>query len=132
MIMIDAGAIFSEHFSGAGTYITSIMSYAQMADKTQLVYNGKPTLKELSRHIILGPDWYMFGTQLGLDSASLDGIRVSNNEDVHDRTTRMFKLWLNKDRSPTRQKILDTLRLKVIGLDSIANDYEDVIKSGSK
>ena len=130
--MIDAGAIFSEHFSGAGTYITSIMSYAQMADKTQLVYNGKPTLKELSRHIILGPNWYMFGTQLGLDSASLDGILVSNNEDVHYRTTKMFKLWLDSNPCPTRQKILDTLRLKVIGLNSIAKDYEDVIKSGSK
>ena len=102
-----------------------------MADKTQLL-SGKPTLKELSRHIILGPKWHIFGTQLGLDSASLDGIRVSNNEDVHDRTERMFELWLKKDSSPTRQKILDTLRLKVIGLNSIAKDYEDAIKSGSK
>ena len=118
-----------------GQYLVNIfqdMSYAQMADKRQLLYNGKPTVKELSRHIILGPDWYMFGTQLGLDHSSLESIRKSIDDDDRYRTTKMFKLWLNKDRSPTRQKILDTLRLKVIGLNSIANDYEDAIKSGSK
>ena len=102
-----------------------------MADKTQLL-SGKPTLKELSRHIILGPKWHIFGTQLGLDSASLDGIQVSNNEDVHDRTKRMFQLWLDSNPCPTRQQIVDTLRLEVIGLNRIANDYEDAMESGSK
>ena len=129
--MIDTGAIFSEHFSGAGTYITSIMSYAQMADETQLL-NGNPTVKELSRYIILGPDWYIFGTQLGLDHPSLKSIRESNDGDDRYRTTKMFELWLNKDPSPTRQKILNILREKFIGLNSIANDYEHAIKSGSK
>ena len=97
-----------------------------MADKTQLL-NGKPTLKELSRHIILGPKWYIFGTQLELDPVSLDGIQVSSNDDVHHRTTKMFELWLDSNPYPTRQQIVDTLRLKVIGLSRIANDYEDAM-----
>ena len=97
-----------------------------MADKTQLL-NEKPTLKELSQHIILGPNWYIFGTQLRLDPESLDGIQTSSNDDVRYRTTRMFKLWLNKDPCPTRKQILDTLRLEVIGLNRIANDYEDAL-----
>ena len=97
-----------------------------MADKTRLL-NGKPTLQELSRHIILGPDWYIFGTQLGLDSASLKGIRESSNDNVHHRTTKMFELWLDSNPYPTRQQILDTLRLKIIGLNRIANDYEDAL-----
>ena len=115
-----------------GRELTSEASYAQMADKTK-IFNGKPTLKELSQHIILGPEWYIFGTQLGLDSASLDGIQTSSNDDVHYRTARMFKLWLNKeDPHPTRQQILDTLRLEIIGLNRIANDYEDALRNGSK
>ena len=97
-----------------------------MADKTQLL-NKKPTLKELSRHIILGPKWHIFGTQLELDSASLDGIQALSNDDVHYRTTRMFELWLDRNPYPTRQQILDTLRLEVIGLNRIAKDYEDAL-----
>ena len=103
-----------------------------MADKTQLLYNGNPTLKELSQLIILGPDWYIFGTQLGLDHASLENIRTSIDGNDRYRTTKMFELWLNKDPFPTRQKILDTLRMKIIGLNSIAKDYEDALESGSK
>ena len=102
-----------------------------MADKTRLL-NGKPTLQELSRHIILGPKWYNFGTQLGIPSKSLDGIRISNNDDVDYRTTRMFELWLDSNPYPTRQQILDTLRLDIIGLNRIAKTYEDAMNSGSK
>ena len=105
-----------------------------MTDKTHLLNRKarKPTVKELSQHIILGPDWYVFGTQLGLDSRSLKGIQASSNDDPNYRTTKMFELWLDKDPCPTRQNILNTLRLEVIGLKSIANDYEDALMNDSK
>ena len=101
-----------------------------MADKTQFL-NGKPTLTELTKYVRLGSDWHLFGTQLGLDSADLNGINLLQNENIHHRTMKMFQLWLDRNPYPTRQKILDTLRLEVIGLNRIAKDYEDALRNGS-
>ena len=103
-----------------------------MAGRTQTlrgILDKKPDLQELSKYIILGPKWHVFGTQLGVDSAILDGIQASNNEDVGYRTMKMFQSWLDKSHSPTRQQIVDTLRLEVIGLNRIAKDYEDALIS---
>ena len=103
-----------------------------MAGRTQTlrgILDEKPDLQELSRYIILGPKWDLFGTQLGVDPATLDGIQASNNEHVGYRTKKMFQSWLNTNHSPTRQQIVDTLRLKVIGLNSTAKDYEDALIS---
>ena len=103
-----------------------------MASRTQTlrrILDEEPSVQELSQYIILGPKWHVFGTQLGVDLAILEGIQASNNEDVGYRTMKMFQSWLDKSHSPTRQQIVDTLRLKVIGLNRIAKDYEDALIS---
>ena len=103
-----------------------------MAGRTQTlrrILDKKPNVRELSKYIILRTKWHIFGTQLGLKPAVLDEIQVSNNEDVHDRTRKMFQSWLDTNDSATRQQIVDTLRLEIIGLNRIAKDYEDALMS---
>ena len=104
----------------------------KMAGRTQTlrgILDKKPDVRELSKYIILGPKWHVFGTQLGLDPPILDGIQASPNQGVDYRTMKMFQSWLNTNHSPTRQQIVDTLRLRVIGLNSTAKDYEDALIS---
>ena len=103
-----------------------------MAGRTQTlreILDKKPNLQELSKYIILGTKWHVFGTQLGLKPAVLDGIQVSTNEDLDYKTMKMFQSWLDTNDSATRQQIVDTLRLEVIGLNRIAKDYEDALMS---
>ena len=103
----------------------------KMAGRTQTlrgILDKKPDVRELSKYIILGPKWHVFGTILGLDPVILDEIQASNN-DVDYRTMKMFQWWLDNSYFPTRQQIVDTLRLKVIGLNRIAKDYEDALIS---
>ena len=89
----------------------------------------KPSLQELCEHIRLGPNWELFGGQLGLDSIELESIDQLKRDD-HYKTRKMFKLWLNTNSHPTRKQIVDILRSKVIGKNSTANDYEEVLVQG--
>ena len=91
------------------------------------ILKQKPSLPELSKYVRIGPTWYLFGTQLDLDPVKLDGIQVSNNDDVDYKTTKMFKLWLDTDSKATRQKVVDTLRLEVIGKNRVAKEYEETL-----
>ena len=90
------------------------------------ILKQKPSLSELCRYVRIGPTWYLFGTQLDLDPVKLDGIQVSNN-DVDYKTMKMFQLWLDTDSRATRQKVVDTLRLEVIGKNRVAKDYEEAL-----
>ena len=90
------------------------------------ILKQKPTLSELCKYVRIGPTWHLFGTQLDLDSVKLDGIQVSNN-DVDHKTMKMFQLWLDTDSKATRQKVVDTLRLEVIGKNRVAKEYEEAL-----
>ena len=89
----------------------------------------KPSLQELCEHIRLGPNWELFGGQLGLDSIELESIDQLKKDDRY-KTRKMFKLWLSTNSHPTRKQIVDTLRSKVIGMNSTASDYEKVLLQG--
>ena len=89
----------------------------------------KPSLQELCEHIILGPNWEIFGVQLGLDSIKLVSIRQSIKDDSF-KTREMFKLWLSTNSRPTRKQIVDTLRSNFIGMNSTADEYEKVLVQG--
>ena len=93
------------------------------------ILNEKPSLQELCEHIRLGPNWELFGGQLGLDSIELESIDQSNKDDRY-KTRKMFKLWLSTNSHPTRKQIVDTLKLNIIGMNSTANDYEEVLVQG--
>ena len=89
----------------------------------------EPSLQELCEHIRLGPDWELFGGQLGVDEIELKSIRRLNEGDRY-KTREMFKLWLSTTSHPTRKQIVDTLRSNVIGMNRIANNYEKVLLQG--
>ena len=88
----------------------------------------KPSLQELCEHIILGPNWEIFGGQLGLDSRKLESFRPLIKDEF--KTSEMFKLWLSTNSRPTRKQIVDTLRSKFIGMNSTADEYEKVLVQG--
>ena len=90
------------------------------------ILKQKPSLSELCKYIRIGPTWHLFGTQFDLDPVKLDGIQVSNN-DVDYKTMKMFQLWLDTDSRATRQKVVDTLRLEVIGKNRVAEEYEKAL-----
>ena len=93
--------------------------------------NEEPSLQELCEHIRLGPNWELFGGQLGLDPIELESIDQLNRDD-HYKTRKMFKLWLNTSSHPTRKQIVDILRSKVIGKNYIAKDYEKTLLNNCK
>ena len=95
------------------------------------ILNEKPSLQELCEHIRLGPNWELFGGQLGLDSIELEIIDQLKKDD-HYKTRKMFKLWLSTNSHPTRKQIVDTLRSKVIGKNSTANEYEKALLNNCK
>ena len=90
--------------------------------------NDKPTLSELCEHVILGTDWYVFGVLLELDSTKLDAIRLTNEDSLLFKTTKMFELWLDTNPYPTRKQIIDTLEKDAIGKNGVAKKYKEVIE----
>ena len=89
--------------------------------------NGKPTLAELCEHVRVGIKWYTFGVLLKLDTTKLDSIRLMNEEsDV--KAIKMFELWLNSKPKATRRDIIDTLQKDTIAENTIAEQYESVLK----
>ena len=93
--------------------------------------NEEPSLQELCEHIRLGPNWELFGGQLGLDPIELESIDQSKKHDRY-KTREMFKLWLNTNSHPTRKQIVDTLRSNVIGKNSTADNYEKTMLNNCK
>ena len=93
------------------------------------ILNEKPSLQELCEHIRLGPNWELFGDQLGLDSIELKSIRQLIKDDRY-KTRKMFKLWLSTNSHPTRKQIVDTLRSNFVGMNSTADEYEKVLVQG--
>ena len=89
----------------------------------------KPSLQELCEHIRLGPNWELFGGQLGLDSIELESIRQLKENDRF-KAREMFSLWFSTNSHPTRKQIVGTLRSEFIGKNSTADKYEKVLVQG--
>ena len=89
--------------------------------------NGKPTLDELCEHVRIDTKWYKFGVLLKLDTTKLDGIEQQYKEcDV--KALKMFELWLGSKPKAMRREIIDTLRKDAIGENTIAEQYQSVLK----
>ena len=89
--------------------------------------NGKPTLAELCEHVRINTKWYKFGVLLEVDTTKLDGIEQQYKEsDV--KAVKMFELWLSSKPKTMRREIIATLRKDAIGENTIAEQYQSVLK----
>ena len=89
--------------------------------------NGKPTIAELCEHVRIDTKWYKFGVLLKLDTTKLDGIEQQYKEsDV--KALKMFELWLGSKPKAMRREIIDTLRKDAIGENTIAEQYQSILK----
>ena len=71
--------------------------------------------------------WYEIGIQLKLDETSLNEID-RDNPTTSLKRTKMFGLWLTTQPNATNRQLLDVLRLKGVGENKIAKQYEEIIK----
>ena len=87
----------------------------------------KPTLDELCEHVNIGTKWYTFGVLLKLDITKLNAIEELNR-DVDVKTLKMFQLWLNTNPEAMRMQIVDALKKEVIGVVTLAEKYEKILR----
>ena len=72
-----------------------------------LPQGGVPTLRDLS--LLLVPNWYLLGLQLGVSADELDVIERDYPRDNHKCKVEMFRTWLRMDISASYQKLARTL-----------------------
>ncbi|XP_019850967.1 PREDICTED: uncharacterized protein LOC109581353 [Amphimedon queenslandica] len=90
------------------------------------VMNGKPTLKTVCA-IVRTSRWHQLGIQLGVDEEMLQDI-LSDRSDIQDKRTQMFRLWIASQPGASHNQLVEALRLKVIGEDRMAQEYEEKVK----
>ena len=71
--------------------------------------------------------WHQLGIQLNVDETSLTEIDKNNPSGL--KKTRMFEEWLKTQPNATNRQLLNALRLKVVGEDTLAEQYEERIKT---
>ena len=90
--------------------------------------DGTPTLSELTRRIQIDNKWYILGTLLEIESRKLNSIEKQPGcDDVH-KTLKMFELWLATTPTASRKHLLEMLRERVIGENTVAEEYEKYLK----
>ena len=88
----------------------------------------KPAIDELCEHIRIGGKWYQLGIQLKLDPKKLRDDIQKLPEDSTYKTSRMFELWLDTEPDATRRQVLDALRKEVIEENTVAHEYEQMLR----
>ena len=90
------------------------------------VMNGKPDLRILCA-IVRTSRWHQLGIQLGLDKEMLQDI-LSDTSETQDKRTQMFRLWIASQPEASHTQLVEAPRLKVIGEDRMAQEYEEKVK----
>ena len=90
------------------------------------VMNGKPDLKTVCA-IVRTSRWHQLGTQLGVDEEMLQDIETDRSE-TQDKRRQMFRLWIASQPGASHNQLVEALRLKVIGEDRMAQEYEEKVK----
>ena len=81
----------------------------------------KPDIVDLNEHVRT-VKWYQLGIQLKLDTVLLAEINNTNQpEDV--KRSKMFAVWLKESEASVKQ-LLEALRLKSVGENTIADELE--------
>ena len=91
------------------------------------VMNGKPDLKTVCA-IVRTDRWYQLGLQLEVDDKKLQEID-SERSDAQDKRTQMFRVWISSQPGASHNQLVEALRLKVIGEDRMAQEYEEKVKN---
>ena len=89
--------------------------------------SATPTIKELTEHVNVGTDWYIVGTMLDLDQKRLKSIERQAGSDTH-KMIEMFNLWLTTTPTASRKQVLEALRIRVVGENTLADEYEKHLK----
>ncbi|XP_019856400.1 PREDICTED: uncharacterized protein LOC109584926 [Amphimedon queenslandica] len=97
-----------------------------MAASPLSVMNGKPDLKTVCA-IVRTSRWHMLGLTLKVDDKKLQDI-ASERSDIEEKRTQMFRAWLNGQPGASHNQLVEALRLKVIGEDRMAQEYEEKVK----
>ncbi|XP_019856394.1 PREDICTED: uncharacterized protein LOC109584921 [Amphimedon queenslandica] len=90
------------------------------------VMNGKPVLKTVCA-IVRTDKWHQLGLQLGVDDKKLQEID-SERSDTQEKRTQMFRAWISSQPGASHNQLVEVLRLKVIGEDRMAQEYEEKVK----
>ncbi|XP_019854810.1 PREDICTED: uncharacterized protein LOC105313548 [Amphimedon queenslandica] len=85
--------------------------------------SSAPTIKELTEHVDVGTNWYIVGTMLDLDQRQLQDITGKAVPSTH-KMIEMFNLWLTTTPTASRRQILEVLRIRVVGKNTLADEYE--------
>ena len=83
--------------------------------------NQKPHLSHLIEHVRT-VKWYQLGIQLKLDTVLLTEIDNTNQSEDQKRS-KMFAAWLKQSAASVKQ-LLEALRLKSVGENTIADELE--------
>ncbi|XP_019856401.1 PREDICTED: uncharacterized protein LOC109584927 [Amphimedon queenslandica] len=97
-----------------------------MAASPLSIMNGKLDLKTMCA-IVRTSRWHQLGIQLGVDSDMLHDIESEKSE-TQDKRTQMFRLWIASQPGASHNQLVEALRLKVIGEDRMAQEYEEKVK----
>ncbi|XP_019860273.1 PREDICTED: uncharacterized protein LOC109588559 isoform X2 [Amphimedon queenslandica] len=89
--------------------------------------SATPTIKELTEYVDVSTNWYIVGTMLDLDQKRLRSIKERGGSDT-DKIIEMFNLWLTTTPTASRKQVLETLRKKVVGENTLADEYEKHLK----
>ena len=103
------------------------MATEHMKSSFNSFLSSTPTIKELTEHIDVGTNWYIVGTVLDLDQRRLQSIKEQGGSDT-DKIIEMFNLWLTTTPTASRRQVLEALRIRVVGENTLADEYEKHLK----
>ena len=84
-------------------------------------------MKELGEKVTprVHPKWYHIGVQLGLETATLNGIELCHPTDVKRRLNDVFNEWMCRcEVNATWMTLIEILRSESIGERQLANELE--------
>ena len=90
--------------------------------------SATPTIKELTEHVDVSTNWYIVGTMLDLDQKRLRSIEGQTGHTDTHKMIEMFNLWLDTTPTASRRQVLEALRIRVVGENTLADEYEKYLK----
>ena len=104
----------------------------EMASSSNQAYlYERPQLSRLCSQIRTSR-WHQLGIQLEVDQATLSNIRDDGSIPYEEKRCRMFEKWLEGNATATNKQLLEALKLKVIGEDAMAKEYEQTLVSSQQ
>ena len=106
----------------------SSSSFMSLARSFGAFLSATPTIKELTEHVDVVTNWYIVGTMLDLDQRRLRSIEGHTGHTDTHKMIEMFNLWLTTTPTASRRQVLEVLRIRVVGENALADEYEKHLK----